>query len=131
MFCLLKIWTIFSENKFVNKISAFMKFKTWSQKPTHIQSNPIHIIKHCFNRINCNITFISMPVSCTWPLATYKNCVYIAQSPCMLHVFLILPNCAVYFANVITHCAIGKQAGINGQNWKICGAEANIHQKSI
>lgn len=35
MFCLLKIWNAFSENKFVNKISAFIKFKTWSQKPTH------------------------------------------------------------------------------------------------
>lgn len=52
MCCLLKIWNVFYVNKFVNKIFAFMKFKTWSQKPTHfnlaisssIQSTSSHTV---------------------------------------------------------------------------------------
>ena len=130
MFCLLKIWNVFSQNKFVNKISALTKFKTWSQKPTHFSLamfSPIQSTSsHCFYGINCNFTFTSMPVSCTWPLATYKNCAYVAQSPCMLHVFLILPNCAMYFT--LCHW----QAGINGQNWKICiNGRSSIGQRPM
>lgn len=97
-----------------------MKFKTRSQKPTHfnlaisssIQSTSSHTVS-----AGSAVVLPSHPCLCLAPghlpltkTVYIKSFIYVAQSPCMLHVCLILPNCAMYFANVTTHSAIGKQA---------------------